>query len=68
MAPPSIYGEPKITHDTASGSVFLDVIVTGFFFFYLLFFLCIIMFLLSSIFLKLTVNCKNCEKKFEKRF
>ncbi|VDD97749.1 unnamed protein product [Enterobius vermicularis] len=29
MAPPSIYGEPKITHDTASGSVFLDVIVTG---------------------------------------
>lgn len=29
MAPPSIYGEPKITHDTASGSVFLDVVATG---------------------------------------
>ncbi|VDK46360.1 unnamed protein product [Anisakis simplex] len=29
MAPPTIYGEPKITHDEKSGSVYLDVIVTG---------------------------------------
>ena len=29
MAPPSIYGEPKITHDQESGSVFLECVVTG---------------------------------------
>ncbi|KAI6176919.1 Twitchin [Aphelenchoides bicaudatus] len=29
MAPPSIYGDPKITQDEGSGSVLLDVIVTG---------------------------------------
>lgn len=29
MAPPSIYGDPKITQDEGSGSVFLDVVVTG---------------------------------------
>lgn len=29
MAPPSIYGDPKITQDESSGSVFLDVVVTG---------------------------------------
>lgn len=29
MAPPSIFGDPKITQDDGSGSVFLDVVVTG---------------------------------------
>ena len=29
MAPPSIYGDPKISHDESSGSVFLETLVTG---------------------------------------
>ncbi|KAI6240946.1 Twitchin [Aphelenchoides fujianensis] len=29
MAPPSIHGDPKITQDESSGSVFLEVIVAG---------------------------------------
>uniref|UniRef100_A0A7E4ZWQ0 Ig-like domain-containing protein n=1 Tax=Panagrellus redivivus TaxID=6233 RepID=A0A7E4ZWQ0_PANRE len=29
MAPPSIYGDPKITHDESSGSVFLETLVTN---------------------------------------
>lgn len=29
MAPPSIYGDPKIAHDEDSGSVILETLVTG---------------------------------------
>jgi hypothetical protein len=29
MAPPAIYGEPKINHEEKSGSVFLEVTVTN---------------------------------------